>query len=343
MRWHASALVMAAVVLEAAICQAQTTIVQDSFTASDGTALVGRSPDVDLPGSMYVAHGGAWERDIVGGNATLGADAGLDLSIASAGSYTKPTTMTISATINLGTVGGSDFSFRGIGLGFNSTLVDPNAYPTGDALSFQHFTGLVVNPSGSVRLYGYGDYEGTLVANTTVDTVIGSFATPGGNHSVRYTVDTTTGGISNIYLDSAAVTAPSTTLFTDAATAYAGFNAQSNSGGSLGKVDNFTLYDGIPPLFPVGDFDHNGSVDLTDYGILKSHWFQTVPGGTAGDIDGDGFVNISDFAAFKLAYQGGGGTGLAVPTPEPTTMILAIAALPMFLFARRRRLLRRPQ
>jgi hypothetical protein len=50
--------------------------------------------------------------------------------------------------------------------------------------------------------------------------------------------------------------------------------------------------------FP-GDYDLDGDVDLSDFGILKQSFGQ--PGG-AGDLDGDGDVDLDDFATLKANF-----------------------------------------
>jgi hypothetical protein len=47
-----------------------------------------------------------------------------------------------------------------------------------------------------------------------------------------------------------------------------------------------------------GDIDHNGIVDIFDFGILAAHWGMTVPIGTGGDVNYDGFVDIFDQGIF---------------------------------------------
>lgn len=88
-----------------------------------------------------------------------------------------------------------------------------------------------------------------------------------------------------------------------------------------------------------GDLDGDTDVDLTDYGILKSHWLEDIGGIANGDLNGDAKVNIIDFAIFKQDYilfnGGGGAAGLSVPVPEPSTWILLAAALPAWFFVSR--------
>ena len=87
-----------------------------------------------------------------------------------------------------------------------------------------------------------------------------------------------------------------------------------------------------------GDINGDTQVNLIDYGILTSHWLQTVQPGLYGDLNSDGKISIPDFSMFKTnynAFNGGGGESLAVP--EPGTIILLAIASPALLLALRRR------
>ncbi|MES1213374.1 MAG: dockerin type I domain-containing protein [Singulisphaera sp.] len=88
-----------------------------------------------------------------------------------------------------------------------------------------------------------------------------------------------------------------------------------------------------------GDLNHDGAVNLTDYGVLTGHWLQAVVGASSGDLNGDGTVDISDFAMFKsdyIAANGGNGNELAA-VPEPSTILLTLGVLPACYFVGRRR------
>jgi len=84
---------------------------------------------------------------------------------------------------------------------------------------------------------------------------------------------------------------------------------------------------GIP-----GDLNADGLVNVADYGILKAHWYQSVPAGTDGDLNSDGFVNLDDFKLFKADFQASGaGTDalLTANLPESSTQLLAMAMSPV--------------
>jgi len=77
-----------------------------------------------------------------------------------------------------------------------------------------------------------------------------------------------------------------------------------------------------------GDANRDGKIDLTDFGILKSHFGQSVDRWTVADFNGDGFVDSDDFGTLKLHF----GESAPSTVPEPTSCVLAmlaaLAALP---------------
>ncbi len=75
-----------------------------------------------------------------------------------------------------------------------------------------------------------------------------------------------------------------------------------------------------------GDINGDGAVDLQDFSILKTNF--GGPGTLAeGDLDGDGQVALSDFTILKEAFG-------SVAVPEPATAWLAAAAGLICLFLR---------
>jgi hypothetical protein len=200
-------------------------LVTDTFTAANGTQLVGRAPaDANVPGDVYARTGAAgWSTLVQGNAAELNADVGVSVSIASTASYTKPLTLTISGSLNPQAITGTQ-GFRGVGLGY---------YPApGGGNGFTGFTGLALNPNGNLTLMENGTpgasvaYVGTWTANQM--------------HLLSYNVDTRSGAISNVVLDGQSKSY-TTTAFNTAATTRAGFYASAAVGGVKGLVDNFAV------------------------------------------------------------------------------------------------------
>jgi hypothetical protein len=245
-------------------------IYSDTFTDTAGTAWSSHQPDIHTPtasstpytydngyGAVATITGPTGAGDAV----KLDIDAGV-LPLASGNGYTKPTTFAVSLDCRLGTmtlqVGGN-----GIGVGFwsSNSFTDPNnEFQTTGNGGAPGFTGLVLNPdygpspaaapAGAVRLFVNGveaadiPYDPALFGNAAFN--------PNAFYRLSYSVDTTTGGISN-----AKLTGPdgiqnqtytfSTTAFTDAATAYVGLYGSDYTSLGIGYADNLLVTDGAVP------------------------------------------------------------------------------------------------
>jgi len=89
-----------------------------------------------------------------------------------------------------------------------------------------------------------------------------------------------------------------------------------------------------------GDTDGDDDVDAIDYNNLVAQ-FGSSPGVDSADFNGDGFVDLEDFAIqrgnFGFGVVAGLDGGFAATTPEPTTLILVIAGLPVLLWRRQKK------
>ena len=240
---------MSILAMSAVMANAQV-IISDTFTgAGDGVFLTGRTPETSLPGSNWMKptsqNAGATSTTAGYGNPTPGALAESQgasaVSIASAGGYTKPTSFTISADLSIKNQTGGASNGRGVALGFFSST----ANGTGD-YSQNLFTGLLLDDSGNLARVNDPNNTGFFGAGSTISAPIAFVGTFNTNsfYNLSYTVNTATGAISNISLAGSAAdysALGATSLFTNAATTYAGYYGSSTTYGSNGAVDNFVV------------------------------------------------------------------------------------------------------
>ncbi len=79
-----------------------------------------------------------------------------------------------------------------------------------------------------------------------------------------------------------------------------------------------------------GDLNGDGAVNLTDYGIVRDHQQQAQLYNAQGELTGDGVVNLNDFRAFKTIYDAQNGAGSfaaaleAAQVPEPSSLALVM-------------------
>lgn len=213
------------------------TIFSDSFTATDGTAISGKTVEVSnrLGNETYAKHNVSWIVDITGNRIRVGADSAASLAITTSGTFTQPTMMRLSATVNLGTLSGGTSSAntglqRGAGLGFYDTA--------GGSAGATNWRGLFLGNDGRLIL----GQTGANSAGTGIGFVaeIATGLTVGSDHTLSYQIDTTTGDISNIFLDSV-LQADLTTTFFNADVNRVGMTSSSAAGNTYSFFDDFKL------------------------------------------------------------------------------------------------------
>ena len=121
-----------------------TTIISDTFNAANGTSMIGRAPNTtNLPGGIWYTPDGGWSRqDIQDGALRLDSDNRAGISLQSAGSYTQPTSLFISADLKIGSlINDTDYP-RGIWMGFGNSANSADS----------NISGLVLSPSGTLSL-----------------------------------------------------------------------------------------------------------------------------------------------------------------------------------------------
>jgi VCBS repeat-containing protein len=70
--------------------------------------------------------------------------------------------------------------------------------------------------------------------------------------------------------------------------------------------------DANPTARPAGDVDGDGAVDVADLAVLASHWNQGLVTRAEGDLSGDGAVDVTDLAMLAASWGADG------PTPRPS-------------------------
>jgi hypothetical protein len=239
--------VLAVFALTVVHASASPFIVQDSYTATTGTSLSTHTPDVNLPGGSYINGNSPFVIGTIAANtATVGNDGAWGISLASSGTYVKPTRLSISADLNLGNMTGTTEP---------TPVVGTTSFPRGIALSFfsnadtilnerRNPLGVVYNDKGNLLLVvpNYpGGFSQTLAVVSTYQP--GNVPIPtSGTHNLYYEINTASGAISNVAFDGFAINfGVATTQFTDANTFYAGNYAGSGDGNNFGSLDNFTV------------------------------------------------------------------------------------------------------
>jgi len=225
---------------------AATAIVSDAFSGSNNAAINGRFPDgINLTGRAYVSDGiGQMSLDATLGNLKPAVNTGqngtmyIDISSNPGKSYTKSSLLTLTADIELLNTSNDAVEPRGIGLGFFSGPT--SAGEDGST----HFTGLRIKTDGTLNFVLGGVASGSISVPAST-----SFPTgwvPANFYTLTYTVDTTTGSITNVNLNGHDETSTFSGVtagdFFDHSTNLAGIY-DSSAGGS-GLVDNFSV--GVP-------------------------------------------------------------------------------------------------
>lgn len=232
-------------------------IVQDQFanpnqaytTGNTGPTwgLPGRTPDTaNLPGGSWIAASSGWGNGTYNGAAWINADGDAKLSVASAGAYVKPSALVVSADINLNWTDATTRAPLGVWTSPSVALHGINVGFSGGTAWNSPFYGLTVQSNGTVTIHGGTVIYGVEVPLAVVPWTSGTFD-PSAWHHVTFQVDTATGALSNILLDSQSYSV-STNVFTDANTNVASWRVRSWAGDTYGLVDNFLVTDVPEPM-----------------------------------------------------------------------------------------------
>ena len=221
-------------------------MILDNFTVNSST-VTGRIPEeATLEGRVYQVSTSVNTQNstVSGGTAILTTNIGEAISIASAGSYVKPSLIKIAATFALGTLGNNSplRPGRGVYLGFWSSIGS-----TGD--SFGNMRGVFVNPDGTLQLWnGSNSSTGTPVQTLPYN---GTWVGGTQQHTMSYTIDTSTGDIIDFLLDGVAYDWSATAIFSSVNTNLAGLGVSGAASNQIGYISSFRVWDGAAPTTPV--------------------------------------------------------------------------------------------
>ena len=222
-----------------------TIIVQDGFSgtfvAGNG-AITGRTPDtVNVAGNTYTEMQAAnvqakMELDTSTGNPLNSLKTGFNnsahIQYSNSGVPTTPIALSIDAQIN---TLADDLIPRGIGLGFWNPL--PTLFPGTEVTSTTNFTGILVNPAGTLEYVLNGTSQGIFT------TAPGGFSTSA-FLNLSYTVDPATSDITSLVYAGTDYTTDFTSTFASTFTPSdtAGLLGSTSANADFfGRVDNFVV------------------------------------------------------------------------------------------------------
>ena len=212
-------------------------LVSDTFTHADGRFIpfsgtvttYAPSPTNILGGVYVVTGGGDGDGKFLGNTGQMHNGGGVGLAM---GSYNDNATLTVSADLSFLNVTVpvqiSGYALLGFFSAQSTAQYNPGSART-------NFTGLQVSLDGSISLYLQGTLTGSAIA-------YGGTYNPAAMSTLTYTVNTTTGAISNITFGaSSASYSFATTGFTQARTEFVGFGGSLNNTPNWVAFDNFTV------------------------------------------------------------------------------------------------------
>jgi hypothetical protein len=306
-------------------------ILEDKFSSGVGIKINGRSPDFsNIPTRVYeitkTTTSNTAQTNLVTdkGAKLTGPTIGEVFDIRSLGSYTKPSSITISSVFNIGdlTTEVPSRTGRGFFIGFwgsISSSTSVNTYP------FSGLRGFMINPdTGKILLW---DGSGDVTADFTnfpqrIQNYSGSWIQDQ-NHSISFTINTTTGKIVDFYLDGVSYLWDQNYVgFSTSNTNYAGFGISSSTSGTSAYISDFAIKeagvvtvwngvgwsDGIPNDAKEGVISGNyntavnGEFEAKKLIITNGYVF-TINSGTSIKIDNE-LINNSNTSAFVIENGG---------------------------------------
>ncbi|WP_289058354.1 carbohydrate-binding protein [uncultured Flavobacterium sp.] len=321
---------------------AQKVIIEDGFDVGTGSVVTDRTPDIsNLPGKNYQISKEASTNTtatnvITGSTAKLYTQLAEVINITSTGSYVKPTLINISATFDMGNLTNNSpiRTGRGIYIGFYNSI-PPSNVTNGSA--FANMRGIMINPeNGKIHLWDGNssttavppqsqNYNGTWIGGTQ-------------EHTLSYTVNTTTGNISDFILDGITYTWSATSLFNNANTAFAGFGVSSATANTYGNFKNFKVTNAAPQLtqtitFPAIATKQSDDLDFNPKATASStNPISYSSSNTAVATIVNGLIHIiGEGQSIITAIQAGNADYLAATASQTLTVLKGQQILPSFV------------
>ena len=271
-------------------------IIYDNFSGTSGTSIATHpASPVNLPGGNWSVGNGT-ATYLTPNTLSFQANNGYAEIPTKSGGYTPPPTMTISAALSIGNTNTNGSLSRGMGIGFFAS----NA-ATGQVGEFYWAGGLCLDPAGSggagsalgqVELdQGTGSNENQLVFCPYNPAAFGGKAfSTSAFYTLSYTINTTTGQISNVSLSDGTFTDTAdyqtidnfntSAIFTVTNTAYAGIINGSANNNATGFAQNFELQGVVAATVWTGG---NSTTNWAD----ANNWSGAIPGATSGTTNTD--------------------------------------------------------
>jgi hypothetical protein len=92
-------------------------------------------------------------------------------------------------------------------------------------------------------------------------------------------------------------------------------------GGNSAGIESFINLNVTRTEYSPGDFNHDGAVTASDYGMWKESFGQ-MGMGLPTDSNCDGTVDAADYVTWRDHFAIAGAGGVAMTAPEPTTIAL---------------------
>ncbi|AHF92776.1 hypothetical protein OPIT5_23880 [Opitutaceae bacterium TAV5] len=213
-------------------------VIHDAFTT--GTLEKGLNRQPDTINTLNLTWSSGWQGSgtqipsLEDGRLRTGFNSWHYLDISNSATLTKPTEITLSADLTVNNIAQNN-SGAGVALGFYSATTMASAQ--------QHFNGLILEgeyPANTGRI-------SIWINGTRIDAYTIADFDKAASYNLKYTVNTSTGSITSVYLNGAAITLNWKTqtnagIFTDANTNYAGIWGRSNNSvDQFGYIDNFKI------------------------------------------------------------------------------------------------------